>query len=79
MKKAIDLGGSSIKNFSYDNGKSGSFQQKFNVYGKLGQKCSNSDCNHKIIKTKMFNRASFFVAIAKNNKVDPYGADIYIV
>ncbi len=60
LKKAIDLGGSSIKNFSYDNGKSGSFQQKFNVYGKLGQKCSNSDCNHKIIKTKMFNRASFF-------------------
>ena len=60
LSKAISHGGSSIKDFAYDNDKLGSFQQKFNVYGKSGQQCSNADCNQKIIKIKMFNRSSFF-------------------
>ena len=60
LKKAIFYGGSSIKDFSYDNDKTGLFQQKFNVYGRSGKKCSNADCKQKIFKIKMFNRASFF-------------------
>tara|TARA_X000001036_G_C20651790_1_gene795323 strand:+ start:1066 stop:1932 length:867 start_codon:yes stop_codon:yes gene_type:complete len=60
LKMAISYGGSSIKDFAYDNDKSGSFQEKLNVYGKSGQNCSNADCNQKIFKIKLFNRASFF-------------------
>ena len=60
LKKSIMEGGSSVKNFSSLNGKKGSFQQKFNVYGKQGKNCSNADCKKRIIKIKISNRATFF-------------------
>tara|TARA_B100000963_G_scaffold293140_1_gene263485 strand:+ start:196 stop:1065 length:870 start_codon:yes stop_codon:yes gene_type:complete len=60
LKNAIILGGSSIKDFANSEGKSGSFQQKFNVYSKKGYKCSNPDCKSLIKKIILSNRASFF-------------------
>ena len=60
LKKAISLGGSTIKDFSNIKGKFGSFQQNFSVYGKKGNNCSNSDCNSMINKIIICNRASFF-------------------
>ena len=60
LSKAITLGGSSIKNFSSDNGKKGSFQQYFSVYGKKGDKCSKKSCDSKIIKIVISNRATFY-------------------
>ncbi len=60
LKKAIIFGGSSIKNFSDGSGKIGNFQQQFNVYGKRGDKCSNTDCNGRIKKIVISGRASFF-------------------
>ena len=60
LKKAIFYGGSSIKDFSHDTGNKGNFQQHFNVYGKKGDKCSNSDCNGLIKKIVLSNRSSFF-------------------
>ncbi len=57
---AIRLGGSSIKDFSSDNGKKGFFQQHFKVYGRKGERCSNIDCNKNVIKTVISNRATFF-------------------
>ncbi len=60
LKNSISLGGSSIKNFSSVDGKRGVFQQNFYVYGKKGEKCSNTDCNENIIRTTISNRATFF-------------------
>ena len=60
LKKAIKLGGSSIKDFSSSDGKNGSFQQHFNVYGKKGKECSRVDCKYRIIKSSISNRATFF-------------------
>ena len=60
LSKAITLGGSSIKNFSSDNGKKGSFQQYFTVYGKKGDKCSKKSCDSNIIKIVISNRATFY-------------------
>tara|TARA_B100001559_G_scaffold319927_1_gene330566 strand:+ start:947 stop:1816 length:870 start_codon:yes stop_codon:yes gene_type:complete len=60
LKSSIKLGGSSIKDFSSDDGKKGDFQQNFRVYGRSGKKCSNTDCNKSIIRTVISNRASFF-------------------
>ena len=60
LSKAIALGGSSIKNFSSDNGKKGSFQQYFSVYGKKGDKCSKKSCDSNIIKIVISNRATFY-------------------
>ena len=60
LSKAITLGGSSIKNFSSDNGKKGSFQQYFSVYGKKGDKCSKKSRDSDIIKIVISNRATFY-------------------
>ena len=60
LRNSIKLGGSSIKDFSSDNGKKGLFQQHFKVYGRNGEKCSNTDCTFDIAKMKISNRASFF-------------------
>ncbi|MBD1146641.1 bifunctional DNA-formamidopyrimidine glycosylase/DNA-(apurinic or apyrimidinic site) lyase [Pelagibacterales bacterium SAG-MED28] len=60
LSKAITLGGSSIKNFSSDNGKKGSFQEYFSVYGKKGDKCSKKSCDSDIIKIVISNRATFY-------------------
>jgi formamidopyrimidine-DNA glycosylase len=60
LNSAIINGGSSIKDFSSTNGKKGSFQQYFNIYGKKDDTCSNIGCNNKIIKLLISNRATFF-------------------
>ena len=60
LNSSIKRGGSSIKDFSSSNGKKGSFQEHFKVYGKKGESCSNINCENKIIKTKICNRATFY-------------------
>ncbi len=60
LKNSIKLGGSSIKDFSSDDGKKGSFQQHFKVYGQKGKKCSTKYCSLKIIRIIISNRSSFF-------------------
>ena len=60
LKKAISLGGSSLRDFSSSDGKKGEFQQYFYVYGRKGENCLNKNCNKKIIKTIIGNRATFY-------------------
>ena len=60
IKKAIILGGSSIRDFSSSSGKRGSFQQQFNVYGKKGKKCIKRNCRGIIIKIIISNRSTFY-------------------
>ena len=58
--KAINLGGSSIKDFSSSSGKKGSFQQHFKVYGKKNEKCPRKNCNSFVSKIVTSNRSSFY-------------------
>ena len=60
LKTSIKLGGSSIKDFSSDNGKKGNYQQYFKVYGRQGEECSNIDCRGFIIRIVLSSRATFF-------------------
>ncbi len=60
LSQAIHFGGSSIKNFSSGNGKKGSFQQHFGVYGKKKENCSNKKCKGNITKVTIANRSSFY-------------------
>ena len=60
LNSSIKFGGSSIKDFSSSNGKKGSFQQHFNVYGKKKESCSNVNCKSKIEKIVISNRATFY-------------------
>ena len=60
--KSINEGGSSIKDFSNSDGVNGKFQQKFNVYGREGQRCLKQSCVGNITKIFISNRSSFYCA-----------------
>ncbi len=60
LKNSIKLGGSSIKDFYSGDGKKGTFQQYFKIYGRQGEKCSNTDCNENVKRIVISNRSSFF-------------------
>ena len=79
LKKAIELGGSSIKDFSSSNGKNGSFQQHFNVYGKKGESVLELTVNIELLNHLFQIEQLFFALIAKNNKVDPFNLPIYTI
>ena len=58
--KAINKGGSSIKDFKNIEGLKGGFQDSFNVYQREGFKCKRKGCEGKIIKIVITNRSTFF-------------------
>ncbi len=60
LLKAIEKGGSSIKNFKNAKGYTGNFQKNFNVYQRDGLKCKRSGCEGIIKKKIISNRSTFF-------------------
>ena len=62
--KAIELGGSSLKDFYNVNGQSGYFQQTYNVYGMKGKPCRK--CKSIIENIKIGQRSSFFCIKCQN-------------
>ncbi len=58
LSRAIDLGGSTLRDFTVANGQTGYFQQTLNVYGKQGQPCPN--CQTPLENVKITGRASVF-------------------
>tara|TARA_B100000029_G_scaffold81604_1_gene72544 strand:+ start:6725 stop:7588 length:864 start_codon:yes stop_codon:yes gene_type:complete len=66
LKLSISKGGSSIRDFKNTDGKNGSFQQFFYVYGKKNKKCSRISCKGKIKKIMISNRSSFFCEKCQN-------------
>ncbi len=65
IKKAINEGGSSIKNFNNTEGEKGNFQQFFNVYGRQGKYCTQSNCKGTVKRIKLSNRSTFFCNICQ--------------
>jgi len=66
LKIAINQGGSSIRDFKNVYGKSGNFQQFFNVYGQENKNCSRISCKGKIKKISISNRSSFYCNVCQN-------------
>lgn len=60
LRFSITKGGSSIKDFKDALGKSGSFQQFFNVYDQENKNCSRISCKGKIKKIQISNRSTFY-------------------
>ena len=60
LKKAIKLGGSSIRNFKNVSGNDGLFQNNFKVYQRENLNCLKYNCNGKIKKKIISKRATFF-------------------
>ena len=65
LKKAIEKGGSSIRDFKNTEGKNGSFQKEFKVYQRDNQGCSRKNCHGKIKKIFISNRSTFFCNICQ--------------
>ena len=60
LNKAIQKGGSSIRNFKNTFGKNGSFQKEFKVYQRKNLHCLRNNCTGKIKKIFISNRSTFF-------------------
>ena len=60
LLKAIQKGGSSIRDFKNTIGKKGNFQKNFNVYDREGLNCKRYKCKGVIKKNVITNRSTFF-------------------
>ena len=60
LKRAINEGGTSIKDHKNISGKIGYFQNFLSVYNRKGKECINADCNEYIKKIVQNGRSSFY-------------------
>ena len=58
--RAINKGGSSIRDFKNASGKKGNYQKEFNVYDRDGLNCKRPNCKGIIQKKMISNRSTFF-------------------
>ena len=63
LKKAIELGGSTLRDFTVASGQTGYFQQTLNVYGKQGELCLH--CMTELKNVKINNRASVYCPVCQ--------------
>ena len=66
LKRALKLGGSSIKDFKSSVGLKGRFQNEFKVYDRSDLKCPRSGCSGLIARVVSQGRASFFCNECQN-------------
>ncbi|NMN67229.1 DNA-(apurinic or apyrimidinic site) lyase [Candidatus Pelagibacter ubique] len=65
LNKAIQKGGSSIRDFKNVSGKSGNFQKEFKVYQRENLNCLGNECAGKVKKISISNRSTFFCNICQ--------------
>ena len=65
LNKAIQKGGSTIRDFSDTYGESGNFQKEFKVYQRENLRCLRNKCSGKIKKIFISNRSTFFCNICQ--------------
>jgi len=65
IKKSIKMGGSTIKNYHNSDGRQGSYQAEFKIYGRQGQKCIRRACKGVIRRNMSSNRSFFFCPICQ--------------
>ena len=60
IKEAIEVGGSSLRDFSNISGKMGYFQSSFNVYNRENEKCLIDSCDGVVKRIIQSGRSTFF-------------------
>ena len=65
LKKAVEKGGSSIKDFNDTEGNTGKFQDFFRVYGRDNKACRKMKCNGVVKKIRISNRSTFYCNICQ--------------
>ena len=65
LNKAINFGGSSIRDFKGITGKSGNFQSEFKVYDREEKRCSRYNCSGLIRRKIISNRSTFMCTVCQ--------------
>ncbi|PCI50068.1 MAG: DNA-formamidopyrimidine glycosylase [Alphaproteobacteria bacterium] len=60
LRRAIEAGGSTLKDYAHPDGELGYFQHEFRVYGRAGEDCSNASCDSKIERVIQSGRSTFY-------------------
>lgn len=60
LGRAIEAGGSSLRDFAHEDGGLGYFQHSFSVYDRAGETCSAKTCSASIQRIVQSGRSSFF-------------------
>jgi len=60
LLRAIEAGGSTLKDYAHPDGELGYFQHEFKVYGPAGEICSNKGCDREITRIIQSNRSTFY-------------------
>ena len=65
LKRAIDLGGSTLRDYTGLTGESGSYQNEFKAYGRFGKRCGRQindkeECDGVIMRIKQSNRSTYY-------------------
>lgn len=60
LSRAIEAGGSTLKDYARVDGELGYFQHEFKVYGREGEDCKNVACDCKITRIIQSNRSTFY-------------------
>ncbi|WP_435230472.1 bifunctional DNA-formamidopyrimidine glycosylase/DNA-(apurinic or apyrimidinic site) lyase [Pseudopelagicola sp. nBUS_20] len=60
LSDAIEVGGSSLRDFRQTDGELGYFQHSFDVYGREGRPCHTPKCKAKITRITQAGRSSFY-------------------
>ena len=63
LTKAIEAGGTTLKDFVNGDSKPGYFQQELAVYGRENQQCLV--CSEIVLKLKQFGRTSFYCELCQ--------------
>lgn len=65
LEKAIQAGGSTLRDHRQADGNLGYFQHQFQVYGRTGKHCLTEKCGSKIEKITQSGRSSFFCGLCQ--------------
>ncbi len=65
LNRAIQFGGSSIRDFKGITGKSGNFQSEFKVYDRDKKRCSRNNCSGLISRKIISNRSTFMCTVCQ--------------
>lgn len=60
LRRAIEAGGSTLRDFAHEDGAMGYFQHDFKVYGREGDRCSAPHCSARVKRLVQSGRSSFY-------------------
>lgn len=65
LRDAILAGGSTLRDYRQADGSSGSFQERFLVYGREGEPCSRPGCRGRVHRTVHSGRSTFYCPVCQ--------------